>query len=295
MNIFRKIQYNQYWNIGFCEQSYDDLVRRKELKRVRWLKHPYRDRWFADPFIYRVTDNEIVVFVEECPVEHPKGIISELVIDRSTMKLKDRFVLLEKDSHLSYPAILRMNSKVYVYPESGASGQLCIYEYDEINHRLVDPRVILDEAVADATIFADRGRFIMTATKFPNTQAGLFLFSSDSLFGPFEQLGKNPIQETLSASRNGGSFLKTSSRLYRPAQNCSVRYGGALSIMEVNSTLCYKESFAFGINPLKGRYGLGLHTINYESGYFVIDGYGYYYPVVGRLYHSFRESLRSYI
>ena len=96
MNIIIKIKYNQYWNIGFCEQNPEELIRNKQLKSSRWLSHPYRDRWFADPFIYKVTDNEIVVFVEECPIENPKGIICELVIDRKSMQLKKRYVMLEK-------------------------------------------------------------------------------------------------------------------------------------------------------------------------------------------------------
>ena len=77
MNLLRKVQYGQYWNIGFCEQTPEEFVREKKLRPIKWLKHPYHDRWFADPFIYRVTEREIVVFVEECPMENPKGIICE--------------------------------------------------------------------------------------------------------------------------------------------------------------------------------------------------------------------------
>ena len=124
-------------------------MEKKALNKVQWLKHPYRDRWFADPFIFKVTDSEIIVFVEECPIERPKGILCELVIDRKTKRLKERYVLLESDTHLSYPAFIRQNGTVYVYPENGASGKLNIYEYDETNHRLVNPKCILEKSVAD--------------------------------------------------------------------------------------------------------------------------------------------------
>lgn len=288
MNLLRKIQYNQFWNIGFCQQTPEELIREKALRPIQWLKHPYRDRWFADPFILKVTDSEIVVFVEECPMDNPKGIICELVIDRKTYRLKERYVMLEKETHLSYPAIIRHEGKVYVYPENGASGRLNIYEYDEANHRLVNPVCILDEAVADATIFQHGNAFYMTATKFPDTQKRLFLYRADSLFGPYRQVDVKPVQESLSCSRNGGDYFTAYGSLYRVAQNCSERYGGALSIMSVNSIESYKENLEFGIKPDGGRYGLGLHTINFKDGFCVVDSFGYFFPFWGGLYYKLR-------
>ena len=114
MSIKEKLLYANNWNIGFCEQSPIELINSQSLKTIQWMKHSYRDRWFADPFIYKVTPDEIVVFVEECPIKAPKGILCELVIDRKTKRLKQRFVLLDLDTHLSYPAIIREGRKVYV-------------------------------------------------------------------------------------------------------------------------------------------------------------------------------------
>lgn len=288
MNLLRKIQYNQFWNIGFCQQTPEELIRERTLRLVQWLKHPYRDRWFADPFILKVTDSVIVVFVEECPMENPKGIICELVIDRKTMRLKERYELLEKDTHLSYPAIICHEGKVYVYPENGASGELNIYEYDEENHRLVNPVCILDEAVADATIIQHGNDFYMTATKFPDTQKRLYLYHAYSLFGPYKQKDVNPVQESLSYSRNGGDYFTAYGSLYRAAQDCSERYGGALSIVSVNSIESYNENLEFGIKPERGRYGLGLHTINFKDGLCVVDSYGYFFSFWSRLYYKLR-------
>ncbi len=289
MNLLRKIQYNQYWNIGFCEQTPEELVRDKRLKPVRWLKHPYRDRWFADPFIYKVTENEIIVFVEECPMENPKGIICELLIDRRLMRLKERRVILELDTHLSYPAIIRHEGKDYVYPENGASGKLNIYEYDEVNHKLVNPVCILDEAVADATIMEKGGVYYMSATKFPDTQKNAYLYVADSPFGPFEQFGEKPYQIELGCSRQGGNCFEAYGNTYRPAQDCEERYGGALAIMNSGFLYDIQENKNFKITPQKGRFGLGLHTLNFVDGLCVIDGYGYYKPVLGSLYYCVRK------
>lgn len=291
MNILRKIQYNQYWNIGFCEQTPEELILNKQLKPARWLNHPYRDRWFADPFIYKVTDNEIIVFVEECPIENPKGIICELVIDRKSMQLKERHVMLDLDTHLSYPAIISHEGKDYVYPENGVSGKLNIYEYDSINHKLVNPVCILDKAVADATIIKRDDRFYMSATKYPDTQKRVFRYQAYSLFGPFKQVGDNPFQTELSFSRQGGNYFEAYGSVYRPAQNCEVRYGGALSIMNCSFKQGIQEKHIYTIKPQKGRYGLGLHTINFKDGLCVIDGLGYYYPFLGGVYFCLRRMI----
>lgn len=288
MNFLQKIQYNQNWNIGFCEQTPEELLKDKALKPIQWMKHPYKDRWFADPFILKVTEDEIIVFVEECPIENPKGILCELVLDRKTKQLKQRLVLLELDTHLSYPAIIRHDGKIFVYPENGASGRLNIYEYDETKHRLINPVCILEEAVADATIIQYEGRFYISATKYPDTQEKGFLYESDSLFEPFKQVKGEPYQTSKRCSRQGGNWFFNGSKLFRPAQDCVERYGCALSIMEVlisNNNIT--ETEWCHINPIKiGRYNLGLHTLNYNGGLCVIDGYGHYFPLLGRLYYS---------
>ena len=287
MNLLRKIQYSQYWNIGFCEQTPEELIHDKQLKPVKWLKHPYRDRWFADPFIFRVTEDEIVVFVEECLIEHPKGRICELVIDRKSQVLKNRYLLLELDTHLSYPAFLELDGKVYVYPENGASGQLNIYEYDERSHRLINPICILCESVADATIHKIGDVFYMSATKFPKTQENVFLFKSSSILGPFEQVSEAPFQISREYSRQGGNWFTVSSNLYRPAQDCITRYGSALSIMKSSiEEETINEELIFKLRPDNNSFNLGLHTINFERDICVIDGYGYLYPFLGRIYYS---------
>ena len=289
MGVKEKLLYANNWNIGFCEQTSHDLISGHSLKTIQWMKHPYKDRWFADPFIYQVTENEIVVFVEECPIENPKGILCELVLDRKNKRLKQRYVLLELDTHLSYPAIIREGDKVYVYPENGASGKLDIYEYDEAHHCLTNPVCILEKAVADATIMKKDGRYILIATHNPETQKNAYLYESQSLFGPFCQISKDAFQPLISCARPGGNWIQIGDDVYRPAQNCEIRYGASLNIMSckfIGREVSEKKAFA--INPINKRYNLGIHTLNFHQDICVVDGYGYLYPLYFRLYKSLR-------
>lgn len=286
---FSDIKYNQNWNVGFFTSSLKEVVEGKPYSRVQWMKHSYTDRWFADPFIYKVTDTEIVLFVEECPIHHPKGIICELVVDKTTNELKNRYVLLEKDTHLSYPSIIRYKGKTYVYPENGASGELNIYEYDKVAHQLINPVCILKKPVADATIVLKDGCYYMITTHVPNVQERAFLYKSDNLFGPYLPIGNHAVQLSRSCSRPGGQFFSVNEKMYRPAQNCVGRYGKGLNIMQVSiDNDSFKEDIIREWSPLSFNYNLGLHTLNHYEDTFVIDGYGYLFPYAGRIMNLFR-------
>ena len=288
MNWKSRLLYPQNWNIGFCEQTPEELMRVKKLSKVRWLKHPYRDRWFADPFIYKVTETEIVVFVEECMIsDTPKGVIYELVIDRKTMHLKERHVMLELDTHLSYPAIVEKDGVTYVYPENGASGSLKMYRYEKEKHQLVDPKCILNGAVADSTILERDGKYYLIATKSENPLEDAYLYKSSDLFGPYSKVTENSVQKSHECSRPAGNWIEEEGELFRPAQDCSVRYGGGISMMKVGALEPFDEKRDLSIEPIWYKYNLGIHTINFSKDRYmiVVDGYGCLNPTISRIWN----------
>ena len=292
MQIINELS-KQLWNIGFCESTPEEVVQNKRLPIVKWMKHKYRDRWFADPFIYHVTNKTIIVFVEEYNYSTNKGTLCELEIDRKTMILCNRRELLSLNTHLSYPIWLRHEGKVYLYPENGESGRLTMYEYDEQNHCLISPNVILEDAVADASIVKVGALYYLVATRYPITQENLYLYKSDSFSGPFSMCSDKPVQTGCSKSRQGGMWFNIGEQLYRPAQNCQGGYGRYITIMHttINGDV-FKESAIVIIKPNTFKYNLGLHTINFHDGLCVIDAHGYNYPVAGRILDSIRRIRR---
>lgn len=286
INFIRKVQCNQNWNIGFCDLTPEAFISSGKLGRVVWIKNPYKDRWFADPFLLDATENSITVFVEERMVIADRGYLAELVIDRRTFEIKERYVILETDSHLSYPAIIRKNGHIYVYPENALGGSLKMYEYDSVNHQLINPKVILDERVADSTILESDGKYYLIAVKYPESLEKAYLYISNRIDGPFKQVDYAPVQMSRSCSRPGGNWFYANNHLYRPAQDCSVNYGGALKVMRVNSLHPFQEQEVLTVQSLNFKYNLGVHTINFLNGLAVVDGCGYLYPLFGRLYYS---------
>lgn len=286
MGFLKNLQNGSNWNIGFCDMTPEELVAEKKLKPIQWMKHPYKDRFFADPFIYKVTEQEIIVFVEEYVFDNPPGLIVELVIDRQSKQLKKRYELLRLPTHLSYPAIIREGGETYVYPENGNSGELNIYRYDEVQHKLVEPVCILNEAVADSTMRRlTNGQFLLVATKYPDNQENAYAYESSSIKGPFEPIGSEPFQTSRACSRPAGDFFEAFGQLHRPAQNCVGSYGASTNVLEFDASSC-REGVIFELKPQGRRYPLGLHTINFYEGLCVVDGLGYLYPTLGKWYSS---------
>lgn len=50
--------------IGFIDKCNLQLSRDERYKKVIWIENP-KHSWFADPFIYKNTQNHLEVFVEE--------------------------------------------------------------------------------------------------------------------------------------------------------------------------------------------------------------------------------------
>lgn len=286
MRFLKNIQNGSNWNIGFCDLTPEELIAEKKLKPIQWMKHSYRDRFFADPFIYKVSPQDIIVFAEEYMFDNPPGLIVELVIDRRSKQLKKRYELLRLHTHLSYPAIIREGDVTYVYPENGNSGKLNIYRYDEMQHKLVEPICILNEAVADSTIYKlTNGHYLLIATKFPENQENAYAYESLSIKGPFCPIKSEPFQSSKCCSRPAGDFFEAFGQLYRPAQNCAVSYGSSTNILAFDAYDC-RERVIFELKPQGKVYPLGLHTINFCEGLCVIDGLGYLYPTLGKWYCS---------
>lgn len=271
------------WNIGFCDIDAKTFLQNKSVGRIEWLKHPYKDRFFADPFVYKVSADVIIVWAEELLFSVHKGTLVELHIDRRTKILKKRYKLLELDTHLSYPIHIRIDGTTYVYPENSASGQLNLYKYDESSHSLTFHSLLINEALVDASIVYDktRGQYIVFAAKLPHTHTDLFMYTSKELFGPYRNCGC--IKRSYLGARPAGDFFEIDGVWYRPGQNCKNNYGAGLEIFRVDSFEPYVEEKTVSITSSSFRYNLGIHTIGFQGQLCVVDGYGYFAPILGRL------------
>lgn len=282
-SIIRKIKIPFNYNIGFVNLTPRGLIKKGSLGEISWMKHNYSDRFFADPFILTVDNERIVVLVEEL-IYGRKGTIVELVVDRRTKHLIDRRELLRLNTHLSYPNIFRYEGHTYVMPENSEAGEIKLYEY--INNDLRAIKTVIAQGVNDATFIRHDGEYYLLATKIkPDCNKDAYLFKSDSPTSEWQQVGDTPVVTNERWSRPGGGFFEVDGKTYRVAQDCKGLYGNSMHIRQVTEFIPFRESEVIHLKPTSYRYSKGLHTLNFhESGLAVVDGNGYYYPTLGRLF-----------
>ncbi|MEI7980405.1 MAG: hypothetical protein WCI71_02045, partial [Bacteroidota bacterium] len=137
--------------------------------------------------------------------------------------------------------------------------------------------------------FENRWWIFFTLRKHSN--AHLYIYFSDSIKGEYMPHQRNPVKIDVRSSRPGGTPFTHEGILYRPAQDCSITYGGRIVINKVNrlSPFEFEEVPVTMVNPLKNSpFPKGLHTISQVGDFTLIDGKRY------RLNHYFfKNQLRS--
>lgn len=262
------------YNIGFLNETLQDVLDGRPIT-VNWLKHSFKDRWFADPFILDVSDTDIIVLVEEWYDPICRGRISKLVIDKTTFKLKDLKVMIDEGVHLSFPAITRKYDGIYIQPECCAANQLYEYKYNFATDSFEKKSVISDLPLTDSVRNNIFGEDLLFSTRLPDANGKeLGIYSWDVSSGIYKSKCCYHFDENI--SRMAGNFFESQGRCYRPAQVCVKSYGDAVSIQEVT----FKEGI-WNFNEIRRIYSpnpdldLGFHTFNVYKDWIVVDAIGY--------------------
>ncbi|MBP5397705.1 MAG: hypothetical protein J6Y32_03595 [Bacteroidales bacterium] len=145
---------------------FDELIITGVRKlKVRYIKNPPRDRWYADPFLLDVTEDKFIVLVEEFRYDNPVGRIARLEVDRRTMRITDQKIVLELDTHLSFPIFFREGKDIFLYPENSASGSLNLYKWIPEQEIFVLQKRLVDAPLTDAVLFSYNGHSFLLSTE----------------------------------------------------------------------------------------------------------------------------------
>lgn len=268
------------WNIGFVEEGIGAVLSSQKLQ-VHWMKHNYKDRWFADPFILEYNEEHIIVLVEEYSYQRKIGRLAKLIVDRKTYRCLSMNIILELPSHLSFPFILRKDGCVYILPENSEKNNWLVYQYNVKTDELVLMHSICNLPLTDATIAHINGKDYVISTQIPNQNKNclqVYSFDKDKML-----LGNQVCDIVFDSNiaRNAGEVFMHDGILYRPAQDCNEGYGRGIVLQRIDDKWTCENVCAFYPNTQK--YNLGLHTFNLHDGLIVIDAKGYRYPCLGRL------------
>lgn len=269
------------WNIGFVDDSLDVIINGSSELSIHWMQHEYEDRWFADPFILDVSNDRIKVLVEEYIRKDKKARISLLTLDRHDYRLLKIDAVIKENTHLSFPFISRKGGVLSIIPENGEAGVLSQYLFNQDRLLAEYEKDIYDGYLADAVLLNVKGEDILAATSLPDPSGKDLLLLKKSDDGHFH-LWKT-ITFPRKVARNAGDWFDYKGKLYRPAQDCDLRYGSAMELQEMDIERGIFRTVRRFV-PTSSKYNLGLHTFNSYNGFSVVDGYGYRRPVAAKLY-----------
>ena len=234
-----------------------------------------KNRFYADPFI--IKKNTInYIFYEDYRYEKEKGVISCISIDESG-SFNQYPAIVERDYHLSYPFVFELNNQIYMIPETSGNKTIEMYKAIDFPEQWVLEKVLLKNINAvDATMIKHNHLYWLfagVAEDGKDFNTNLHLYYATSPFGPWKPHPSNPVVSDSRRARPAGQLFYEENMLMRPGQDCSLFYGRAVWInrIETLNETEYREIPARKIKPSVLSGNIGIHTINCNEDYVVID------------------------
>ncbi len=246
-----------------------------DLTGFKQVPLPAGSTRMADPFLSECAGRNYLLF-EEVPEESRRGRLAcvEMLEDGSYSDMK---ILLECGYHVSYPCVVPAGGEFFLVPESADAGRVDLYRFTRFPWEVeLVSSLVEGLALVDTTPFFLNDRwYFFTTTVQPFMET--LLFWADRLDGAWHLHPSSPVSRSVRNTRSAGNLVWRDGRLYRPTQDCSVRYGYAIQVNEVvRLTPAEFEERPVSHVPPSWMPGLvGTHTWNESPSFQVIDGLRY--------------------
>lgn len=267
--------FSETWNVGVVAAPIHRFLDPHFRPEVKWLPEMGGLKFLADPFALPVEDR-LTIFVEEFDYARYQGYISTIDFHEEE-PCSVPSVVIDEGVHMSYPFLLRHRGELYCVPEMCLNCEVRLYRFEPGRNAWTAAGTIISGfPAADSTMVEFEGRWWLFCTHrddYPD--AKLYIWHADDLFGPWQPHCMNPVKCDVTSSRPGGTPFLHEGSFYRPAQDSSRGYGGALTINRVTRLTrdAFQEEPAVRISPIKDSpYPDGIHTISSAGHYTVIDG-----------------------
>jgi hypothetical protein len=231
---------------------------------------------YADPFIFE-HEGRHHLFCEEIPPGEWRAVISHSELGTGGEPAPAPVPVLEEPHHLSYPFVFEYGREVFMIPETSAQQRVDLYRASDFPRTWRHEATLLDGLIAsDATLLAEGGRlwlFVGVAAPHATMLDELHLYSAVDPRGPWQPHPLNPVVSDVSCARPAGAIQRWGSRLVRPGQDCSRRYGGAISFREIDelSPESYSEHEVARLDPADLGGVRATHTYAADQRYEAVD------------------------
>lgn len=282
------------WNVGLIHAPLQAVIDSPEdhLAQAKWFKKPKPNTYLADPFIIEFK-GENYLFYELYDYRKGKAVLACRIASEN---FDQQHILLEEPHHLSFPFVFEHEGELYCMPESYSANKLSLYRFDIQNRQLVWMKDLLtDMPVIDPVLQSHEGRWYLFFTLKDLPSVHLYVYYADCPFGPFKSHENNPVKSDIRSSRPAGAFITLNNKLLRPAQDCSLHYGRAVELLEIEklSPQHFEEKHVKRLMPLPiFNYNKGLHSLNGNAQFTVIDGKRFTFTPAG-FWHQLKLKLNK--
>jgi hypothetical protein len=271
---FRRMFLLEYWNIGIVDAPIERVVAEQQPLSVRWLQAAAKLHYHADPFA--LPEDPGAVLFEEYSHVTGLGWISSLPLTGDA-KPPQRIRLFDRGTHRSYPFLFSAEGAIFCVPESAADRRVELYRAAHFPDQWQRVGTLIEDFPAlDSSLFQHEGRWWLLCTSAePGGEHKLHAWHAADFRGPWQPHPLNPLKCDVSSSRPAGRPFTIDGVLYRPAQDCSATYGGAIVVNRIVTLtpLGFAETPAGRIAPAADSpYPDGLHTVCPLGSVTVIDG-----------------------
>ncbi|MEZ6127482.1 MAG: hypothetical protein R3C59_02210 [Planctomycetaceae bacterium] len=273
-NLFR----HQHWEIGVVSHPIQAFLDPDFEPVVNWMPGRPAKLFRADPFLMPVGERRVILYEDFDYTSHV-GRISAAEFDGERFH-ELAIDALPADCHLAYPFTIRHNDEWFCIPETHQHNEIAAWKLDPQSFRLRKVATLISGFPAvDSTVFQHNGLWWLACTR-QDAQPleKLHLWYADDLFGSWQPHRRNPVKSDTSSSRPAGTPFTHDGQLYRPAQDCSKRYGGAVVINRIVtlSPDTFEEENVRIVRPIReGPYSRGIHTLASFGDLTVVDGLRY--------------------
>jgi len=255
----------EQWNIGLVGQSIDDIVSAGITKPIQWLT-PLEQGFLADPYAQILPDGQLEILAEQFDFQSFKGVIVSTCANIDQAQFAKFEVSIESKTHLSYPQVIFWENEQLLLCENWEQCGIPIFSRKDSKSPWEYKTTILKHLrPIDPTPYFHEGVWFLFFTlqnQFPNQELHL-MYSQNPLFG-WKMHPQAIINNDRNGARPAGPIYKMNDgRLIRPGQNNTTTYGGGITLYEIQkiSTTEYREEKVCALDPQKGNWQWGLHTL----------------------------------
>lgn len=293
-SLYRKIFKRDLYNVGLVHDPIYRFLDANWRPEIHWLPEQSRSGSFiADPFGIEL-DGKQYLLCEYFDYSEPMGRIVGAEIKGSVL-VSDFEDFIVGPCHTSYPFLFAHKGQVFCIPETSRQNEVVLYKMEALPARWRKEAVLLNVDAVDPSIVHYEGRWYLFYGTGSTNGIELFISYADSLYGPWFPHAKQPVKSDSASSRPGGTPFMHMGKLYRPAQDCSVVYGGRVIINEVVtlSPEDFEEREVAVVEPDKnGPYPDGLHTLSALGNMTLVDSKREKF-IMAAVVRSFKTFLRK--